>query len=64
MASMRRNVPGRRAMKPKPAFPSRQMLVLGTFHAYLVRASLFARGGGSSPACSPLDHHSVLTREK
>lgn len=54
MASMRRNVPGRRAMKPKPAFPSRQMLVLGTFHAYLVRASLREWRREQQTACLPL----------
>lgn len=62
MASMRRNVPGRRAMKPKPAFPSRQMLVLGTFHAYLARASL--RAWRREQPCLLAVDHSVLTREK
>lgn len=62
MASMRRNVPGRRAMKPKPAFPSRQMLVLGTFHAYLVCTSL--RAWRRERPCLLNVDHSVLTREK
>jgi hypothetical protein len=54
MASMRRNVPGRRAsMEPKPAFPSKQMLVLGTFSCLVLHqkplraeawAVLLARG--------------------
>lgn len=36
---MRRGAPAQRAMKPKPAFPARQMLVLGMSRAHLMPVS-------------------------